>query len=180
MKALLDFIPLVIFFMLFKEQGIWVATKALLISTTIVYAIHFALQKWRLEKMQWITFIATLAFGCITLLLHDDMYIRAKSTVINWIFSLVLLISPFVGKEKMPLIQRGFGAVFELDRAGWMKVNYVWAFFFFLLGALHAVFAFVWYEQWIEFKVFGGTAILLTFMVGNFIALRKHLKHPEA
>ena len=180
MKALLDFIPLVIFFMLFKEQGIWVATKALLISTTVVYAIHFALQKWRLEKMQWFTFIATLAFGCITLLLHDDMYIRAKSTVINWVFTVVLLVSPFVGAEKKPLMQRVFASVFELDRAGWIKLNYVWALFFFLLGALHAVIAFVWYEQCIEFNVFGGTAIMLVFIIANFVALRKYFKQPEA
>lgn len=180
MKALLDFIPLVIFFVLFKQQGIWEATKALLIATTIIHAIHFVLQKWRLEKMQWITFIATLAFGCITLMLHDDVYIRAKSTVINWVFTIVLLASPFVGKEKIPLMQRAFGSVFEMNRPSWMKVNYSWALFFFLLGALHAVFAFVWYEQWIEFKVFGGTAIMLVFMIANFIVLRKYFKHPEA
>jgi intracellular septation protein len=179
MKALLDFIPLIIFFVLFKQHDIWEATKALLIATTIVHGIHFVLQKWRLEKMQWVTFIATLAFGCITLLLHDDVYIRAKSTVINWVFTIVLLASPYIGKNKMPLVQRGFHSAFDLSPAGWMKLNYVWAFFFFVLGALHGIFAFVWYEQWIEFKVFGGTAILIAFMICNFIALRKHFKHPE-
>lgn len=180
MKALLDFIPLVIFFILFKEQGVWEATKALLIATTVVHAIHFVLQKWRLEKMQWITLIATVAFGCITLIFHDDTYIRLKSTVINWIFCLALLISPFVGKDKIPLIQRAFHNVLELSPAGWMKLNYVWALFFFLLGALHGVFAFVWYEQWLNFKVFGGTAIMFTFMIANFIALRHHFKQPQA
>ncbi|XID74386.1 septation protein IspZ [Alkanindiges sp. WGS2144] len=179
MKALLDFIPLVIFFVLFKQQGIWEATKALLIATTVIHAIHFVLQKWRLERMQWITLIATLAFGCVTLLLHDDIYIRAKSTVINWIFAIVLLASPFVGKDKIPLIQRGFQSAFDLSRAGWMRLNYIWVLFFFLLGLLHGIFAFIWYEQWIEFKVFGGTAIMLVFIIGNFVALRKHFKHPE-
>ena len=45
MKALLDFIPLIAFFVVARQNGILAAAGALLIATVIVYAIHFIRQK---------------------------------------------------------------------------------------------------------------------------------------
>lgn len=179
MKALLDFIPLVIFFVVAKQQDILTATQWLLISTTAVYAIHFALQKWKLEKSQWITFIMTIAFGCVTLMLHDVTYIKWKSPIINWLFGIIFLISPFFGKPPKPLVERFLGAIFSLSAKAWRRLNYVWAFFFLSLGTLHALFAFIWYEMWLEFKVFGGAALMMIFIIMQFVVLRKHLKTPQ-
>lgn len=180
MKALLDFIPLVIFFVVAKQQDILTATQWLLVATTIIYAIHFVLQKWKLEKSQWITFILTLGFGCITLMLHDVTYIKWKSPILNWLFGIIFLLSPFVGKPPKPLVERFLEPIFNLSKKAWLRLNTVWALFFLALGTLHAVFAFIWYELWLEFKVFGGAALMLVFIVIQFVILRKHLKAPQA
>ena len=45
MKALLDFIPLIAFFIAARYSGILAAAGALLIATILVYAIHFIRQK---------------------------------------------------------------------------------------------------------------------------------------
>ncbi len=180
MKALLDFIPLVIFFVIAKQQDILTATKWLLIATTIVYALHFVMQKWKLEKSQWITFILTIAFGCVTLMLQDVNYIKWKSPILNWIFGIIFLLSPLVGKPPKPLVERFLGPMLELSATAWKKLNYIWAFFFIVLGTLHALFAFIWYDMWLEFKVFGGAAIMMAFIIIQFVILRKHFKTPTA
>ncbi|WP_410211961.1 septation protein IspZ [Aquirhabdus sp.] len=179
MKALLDFVPLVVFFFLAKTQTIFVATQGLIIASVVIYGLHFALQKGRLEKGQWITLLLTLAFGGLTLYLRDDMWLRWKSPIINWIFGTAFLLSPIVGKNPIPLVQRFLDQVFELSSTAWKKLNLTWAVFFYFLGTLHLIFAFTFPKFWIDFKVFGGTAIMIIFMVGQFILLRKHLKTPE-
>jgi len=180
MKALLDFIPLVVFFGLAKMQTIFIATQGLIIASLIVYSLHFILQKGKLEKSQWITLILTLAFGGLTLYLHDDIWLRWKSPIINWIFGTAFLISPLVGKERLPLVQRLLSHVLDLSDALWRRLNWIWALFFFVLGFLHLIFAFIFPAWWIDFKAFGGTAIIMVFMIGQFVLLRHHLKAPES
>jgi intracellular septation protein len=197
MKALLDFVPLGVFFILAKKPvvvdiveghltispattgAIFIATQGLLIASVLVYALHFILQRGRLEKSQWITLLLTLAFCGMTLYLHDDVWLRWKSSVINWIFGTAFLISPMVGKHPIPLAKRFLGSVFELPESKWKKLNLAWATFFYALGTLHLVFAFVYPAHWIDFKVFGSTAIMIVFMIGQFIILRSHLKSAE-
>ena len=180
MKALLDFVPLVVFFFLAKTQSIFIATQGLIIASIIIYSLHFTLQKWRLEKQQWITLLLTLAFGGLTLYLHDDYWLRWKSTIINWIFGVAFLLSPMVGKPPTPLVKRFLQSALDLSDRAWQKLNLTWAAFFFALGGLHLVFAFVFPAYWINFKVFGGTAIMIVFMIGQFIVLRHHFKTPES
>lgn len=179
MKALLDFVPLVAFFYLAKTESIFIATQGLIIASVVVYGLHFILQKWRLEKSQWITLLLTLAFGGMTLYLHDDVWLRWKSPIINWIFGTAFLLSPMIGKHPIPLAKRFLESVFELTDLGWKKLNLSWAAFFFILGGLHLLFAFTFPALWIDFKVFGGTAIMIAFMVGQFVLLRNNLKSAE-
>ena len=197
MKALLDFVPLAVFFVLAKNpvvvdvaQGhltvtpattgaIFIATQGLLIASVLIYALHFILQRGRLEKSQWITLLLTLAFCGMTLYLHDDVWLRWKSTIINWIFGTAFLLSPIVGRNPIPLAQRFLASVFELTESSWKKLNLAWATFFYCLGTLHLVFAFAFPTLWIDFKVFGSTAIMLVFMIGQFVLLRNSLKSAE-
>ena len=111
MKALLDFVPLIIFFYLYKtvdpkdthhpllqligsaggvdNNNILVATTGLIISMWIIYGGLFITQKFRLEKQQWIVLFMTVIFGGITLMLSDDFYIRLKAVILNLIFAKV-------------------------------------------------------------------------------------------
>ena len=179
MKAFLDLIPLLVFFYLFKTEDVFVATQGLLLSTTAVYALHFGMQTGKLEKAQWITLFLTVGFGALTLLLHDDIFIRWKSTPFNWLFGVIFIIGNYInfGKgEPKALTERMLGSVFEMSHAQWQKLAWVWAAYFFILGGVHLYFAFILPEYWIDFKVFGSMAITLAFFVGNFVFLRKFMK----
>lgn len=182
MKALLDFVPLVLFFYFAKTQGIFVATQALLISSVVVYGAFFVMQKWRLEKAQWITFLLTLAFGSLTLLLHDDVWLRWKSPIINWIFGTAMILSNvlrFGGEPAKPIPQRMLHSVFNLSDRGWKRLSLAWAVYFFVLGGVHLLFAFVWPALWIDFKVFGSMGITIAFIAVNFLMLKNYMRPQD-
>ena len=85
MKQIIDFIPLVIFFFLYKSYDIYVATGALIVATAIQVTVTYFLYK-KLEKMQIITFAMVAIFGGMTLFFHDDNFIKWKVTIIYALF----------------------------------------------------------------------------------------------
>ena len=203
MKALLDFVPLIIFFYLYKtvdpkntdhpllqligsaggvdNNNILVATTGLIISMLVVYGALFFMQKFRLDKQQWIVLFMTVIFGGVTLMLSDDFYIKLKSALLNIIFSGAFLLSPYFGKERKPLIKRLFGPIFNLTDAGWKNLNFAWAAMFALMSFLHVFFAFLFMDgkYWGEFTAFGDMIVMFSFIIIQFIVLRKYFKSSE-
>lgn len=203
MKALLDFVPLIIFFYLYKtvdpqdnhhpllqfigssggidNNNILVATTGLIISMLVVYGALFISQKFRLDKQQWFVLFMTVIFGGITLMLSDDFYIKLKAALLNLAFAGAFLLSPYFGKERKPLIQRLFGPVLNLSVKGWLKLNYAWAAMFTLMSGLHVFFAFLFMngKYWGEFTAFGDMIVMFSFIIIQFIILRKCFKNPE-
>ena len=203
MKALLDFVPLIIFFYLYKtvdpkdtehpllqligsaggidNNNILVATTGLIISMLVVYGALFFIQKFRLDKQQWIVLFMTVIFGGVTLMLSDDFYIKLKAALLNIIFSGAFLLSPYFGKERKPLIKRLFGPIFNLTDAGWKNLNFAWAAMFALMSFLHVFFAFLFMDgkYWGEFTAFGDMIVMFSFIIIQFIVLRKYFKSSE-
>ena len=203
MKALLDFVPLIIFFYLYKtvdpkntdhpllqligsaggvdNNNILVATTGLIISMLVVYGALFFMQKFRLDKQQWIVLFMTVIFGGVTLMLSDDFYIKLKAALLNIIFSGAFLLSPYFGKERKPLIKRLFGPIFNLTDASWINLNFAWAAMFALMSFLHVFFAFLFMDgkYWGEFTAFGDMIVMFSFIIIQFIVLRKYFKSSE-
>ncbi|MBU5617667.1 septation protein IspZ [Psychrobacter sp. TAE2020] len=173
MKALLDFIPLIAFFIAARTHGILAAAGALLVATLIIYAIHFIRQKGKFEKQQWVVLLLTIVFCGGTLLLRDDIYLRWKSPIINGIFALTLVVSVAIDK---PLMQLAMKDVFSLSVRGWKKLTLVWAVFFAMMAVLHYITAFTMSDEaWINFKTYGWIPIMLVFVIAQFAVLKNHL-----
>ena len=171
MKALLDFIPLIAFFIAARYSGILAGAGALLIATIIVYAIHFIRQKGTFDKQQWVVLLLTILFCGGTLLLRDDIYLRWKSPIINGIFALTLLVSAAINK---PLMQLAMKDVFLLTMSGWKKLTLAWALFFAFMGILHYITAFTMSDEaWINFKTYGWIPIMLVFVIAQFGRIKK-------
>lgn len=203
MKALLDYIPIIVFFVLYKTtnptdknhplltlfgaQGVdnnhlLVATAGMLIATLIIYAIIFVIQKFRLEKMQIFMVGMMIVFGGITLVLSDDFYIRLKAVLINALFGFGVLLSPLF--LKVSAVQKLFGSVFDMPNTHWQKLNMAWAGLFFVMAGLHGFFAFVFADgrYWGEFTAFGDIGVMIVFVVAMMIVLKPYLKldNPNA
>lgn len=199
MKALIDFIPLIVFFYLYKtteptnaehpilqligsagvdNNHVLVATAGLIASTVIVYGFLFISQKFRLEKQQWFVLLMTIVFGGITLALSDDYYIRLKAIIINLTFAAGLLLSPLFAKDKSPIVKKLFEPVFDLSQAAWHKLNFAWAGMFAVMAGLHTFFAFMFADgkYWGEFTAFGDMIVMFGFMAAMFYSLRNNIR----
>jgi len=177
MKQLFDFIPLLVFFALYKLYDIYVATAALMVVTLLQMAFIW-FRHGKLEKMHWVTLVLILVFGGFTLLLHDDAFIKWKVTVINLLFAGALLISQW-GFNK-PLIKQMLGKELQLPDLIWRRVNLAWAGFFALCAGLNTYIAFhLPQEVWVNFKVFGLLGMTLVFTLLTVFYLYRHLPQEQ-
>lgn len=189
-KQFIDFIPLILFFIVFKIEprpielfgysftlgGIYSATAVLIIVSIIVYGAIFLRQK-KLDNGQMITLVACLLLGGLTLAFHSETFIKLKAPIVNWIFALVFLGSQYIGKE--PIVQRLMGKAVTLPDAIWRKLNIAWVIFFIICGAANLFVAFTFDSIWVDFKVFGSLAMTIIFMIGQAIYLSRHIKEEE-
>lgn len=190
MKQLIDFIPLLLFFIVYKTEprtldlaghsiafgGIFSATAFLIGSSLVVYGVLFLRQR-RLEKSQWLTLLACLLFGGMTLAFHSETFLKWKAPVVNWLFALAFLGSHFIGDRV--LIQRIMGHALTLPAAIWNRLNVAWIVFFVICGAANLFVAFTFERFWVDFKVFGSLAMTLLFLLGQGIYLSRHLHDHE-
>lgn len=177
MKQLLDFLPLVVFFVFYKLYDIYYASGALIVATAL--ALIFTWIKYRkVEKMTLITFAMVAIFGTLTLVFHNDEFIKWKVTVIYVLFSGALLVSQLILKK--PLIQRMLGKELTLPDHVWNKLNISWASFFLLCGLANIYVAF-WLPQevWVNFKVFGLTVLTLVFTLLSGVYIYRHMPDEE-
>jgi len=190
-KQFIDFIPLILFFIVYKISpqavdilghsfmvgGIFSATAVLIASSIVVYGILY-IQQGKLEKSQWLTLAGCLVFGSLTLAFHSETFLKWKAPVVNWVFALVFAGSHFVGDRL--LIQRIMGHALTLPQAIWTRLNIAWIVFFLFCGAANLYVAFTYQAFWVDFKVFGSLGMTLVFLIGQGIYLARHLHDAEA
>ena len=92
MKFLFDLFPLILFFAAFKFADIFVAT-AVAIAATFVQIGWTWFRYRKVETMLWVSLAVITFFGGLTLLLHDENFIKWKPTVLYWAFALGLTVS---------------------------------------------------------------------------------------
>ena len=119
------------------------------------------------------TLILTVGFCGLSLIFHDEAFLKWKSTVINSVFAVALIISVALGK---PLLELAMKNVFRLTQSGWNKLTLAWAGYFLLMAGLQYYFAFFTNNDiWINFKSWGWIPVMLVFLIGQFVFLKNHL-----
>lgn len=176
MKQLLDFLPLVIFFAVYKFYGIYTATGVLIIATALQLVLSYLIFK-KVEKMHIVTFVLVALFGSLTLAFHDDAFIKWKVTIVYVIFAGALIIGQIINK---PILKGMLGKEMKVPEPVWAKVTWYWVVFFIACGLLNIYVAFsLPQETWVNFKVFGLTALTLANTVLTVFYLYKHLPEDQ-
>jgi len=161
LKLVLDIGPLVLFFAANAKFGIYTATGAFMVAILAALAVSYALTR-HIAVMPVVTAVIVLVFGGLTLVLHDDLFIKLKPTIIYTLFGAALLGGIAFNK---PLLGMVFDSVFHLTDEGWRKLTWRWVWFFFAMAVINEI---VWRTQttdfWVSFKLFG--AVPLTFVFG--------------
>jgi intracellular septation protein len=161
LKLVLDIGPLVLFFAANSKFGIFAATGAFMVAALVALAVGYAMTR-RIEVMTVVTAVIVVIFGSLTLVLHDDTFIKLKPTILYLLFGGTLFGGLLLGKSLLGVL---FDQMFQLTAEGWRKLTWRWTFFFFALAVLNEV---VWRTQttdfWVSFKLFG--VVPLTFLFG--------------
>lgn len=177
MKQLLDFIPLILFFIVYKSYGVQEAAIVLVVATVIQLVLLRTIYK-KIEKNQWVMGGAVVFFGLLTAYFNDLAFLKWKVTIVNLIFATVLLVSQFAFKK--PLVQMLLGKELKLSNAIWEKLNLGWAGFFILCAVVNVIISeFFSDDAWANFKVFGLTGLSLVAVIGTGIFLYPHIKQQE-
>jgi intracellular septation protein len=182
MNQLLEWSPLIVFFVVFKLLGIYWATAALMVTCVLLMLIH-RLRSGRFKTMHVVTAGVVLVLGTATLLLHDKRFIQWKPTVLLGAAAIAFLGSTVIGKQ--PLARRMLEGVFseplDLSQQAWRVINSLWACWFALLAAANIYIAHNFAESvWVNFKVFGITVAMIVFMIPQVIWLNGKTKSAQA
>ncbi len=163
MQLLLDFLPVLAFFVAYKVGGIYVATATIMIAMTLQCALLW-LKNRKVSSMLLASTALVLVFGSVTLLVHNKAFIQWKLTVLDWLFALAFIIAPYFGGKT--LVQRLMGEQLQLADAHWRTLNWMWIAFFILLGAVNVYVIYNYDEAaWVNFKMFGTLGATLVFVV---------------
>jgi len=177
MKFLFDLFPIILFFIAFKLQGIYVATG-------VAIAASFAQIGWlwlrgrKIDMMLWVSLGIIVVFGSATLLLHDETFIKWKPTVLYWMFATVLTGSALIFHKN--LIRTMLGEQIQMPDPAWSRLNLSWAGFFACMGFLNLYVAFNYpTDTWVNFKLFGGMGLMLAFVIGQGVFLAKYVEQKD-
>lgn len=174
MKFLFDFFPILLFFLAYKIYGIYVATAVAIAASFVQVGFHWAKHK-KVENSHLITLVILILFGGATLLLQDEMFIKWKPSVVNWIFAIAFLGSQFIGNKT--IIERMMSKSVSLPAPIWTRLNMSWVVFFIGLGLinLYVVYNFDT-DTWVNFKLFGMMGLTIVFIIGQAFYMSRHIE----
>ncbi len=205
MKILFDFLPIALFFGMFKyAEGNkdWAASFAtdwlgfmvsggvvgpaeapVLLATVVVIVATLAQIVWlkakgqKVDTMLWVSLGLVTVLGSATIYFHSESFIKWKPTVLYWVMGSALLFGQLVLKKNG--IKALMGAQMSLPDAVWRTVNFSWVVFFAVMGCLNLWVAFNFStDAWVNFKLFGGLGLMVMFVMLQAFYLNKYIK-PE-
>ena len=177
MKFLFDLLPVILFFVAYKVFDIYVATG-------VAMAASFAQIGWlwfkgrKIDTMLWVSLAVITVFGGMTLVLQDETFIKWKPTVLYWAFAAALLGGTLFFRKN--LMRTLLAEQMELPEAAWTRLNWSWVGFFIFMGIANLFVAFNFStDDWVNFKLFGATGLMLVFVVAQGLLLSKYIEETK-
>lgn len=200
MKLLIDFLPIVIFFIVYKfapesieaispllnaeqiqqltDMPAIVLATAVLIPATMLQILYTKLKTGKVENMHLVTLALVVIMGGATVILQDKTFIQWKPTVVNWLFAVAFLGSQFIGEKT--ILERMMGQNLELPKEAWKTLNYAWISFFILSGIANLYVAYNFSEDiWVNFKLFGLLGLTFVFIIAQSFYLYRFMNPEE-
>ena len=137
MKFLLDFGPIVLFFIVYKYYGLYAAIYAM-IASTFVQIMYSRVTTGKFVTSQVLTFALLVVFGGISIVLRDPAFVMWKVSVLYVIFAAVLIGSNYVGSKT--LLERMMGKELQLSRNTWVNLTWFWSLGFIIIAIINAFF----------------------------------------
>jgi len=176
MKLLLDFFPILLFFVAYKMADIYTATAVLMAATVVQTLLIYKLDG-RLQTMHKVTLVLILGFGAMTLALHDERFIKWKPTVLYSGLALTLALGQYVFSRNF--LHMLLGQQLKLANAVWHRLNVSWMLYCVFMAAINAyVAAYFSTDAWMNFKLW-GYVFPVVFIIGQGLYVARHLPKEE-
>jgi intracellular septation protein len=167
--------PLLVFFAANAKFNLFVATGAFMVAIVVSLIASYVVVR-HVPIMAIVSGVIVLVFGTLTLVLHDETFIKIKPTIIYSLFGLILAGGLVFNRS---LIAVMFDQMFNLTPRGWRLLTIRWAVFFFAMAILNEI---IWRTQstdfWVAFKAFGVTPITAVFAMLQFPLINRYSLPP--
>ena len=176
-RILVEWGPLVAFFIANAKGGIFWGTGVFMAATAIALAVSWTWTR-KLAMVPLIGAVFVAIFGGLTLWLQNDTFIKVKVSLINVMFGAALLVGLAFGQLFLKLVM---GEAIRMTDEGWRKLTVRWGLFFFAMAFVNEA---VWRTQstdfWVNFKVFGLLPISLVFALAQAPLMTRHMIEEPA
>jgi intracellular septation protein len=167
--------PLVIFFIANARFHLFVATGAFMVAVIVAMTASYVVTR-HVPIMALVTGVIVLVFGTLTLVLHDETFIKVKPTIIYGLFAAILGGGLLFGRSLIAIM---FDQMFNLTAEGWRLLTMRWAMFFGAMALLNEI---IWRTQttdfWVAFKAFGVIPLTMLFAVIQMPLIKRYHLEP--
>jgi len=167
--------PLIVFFAANAKFDLFVATGAFMAAIVVAIVVSYMVVR-HVPLMAIVSAVIVLVFGTLTLVLHDETFIKMKPTIIYGLFGLILGGGLLFHKSFIAIM---FDQMFNLTPLGWRALTFRWTMFFFGMAVLNEA---IWRTQstdfWVAFKAFGAVPITAVFAMLQMPLINRHSVAP--
>ena len=167
--------PLIVFFVANAKFNLFVATGAFMVAIVAAMIASYVVVR-HVPMMAIVTAVIVLVFGTLTLVLHDETFIKVKPTIIYGLFAAILGGGLLFGRSFIAIL---FNQMFNLTPKGWRVLTMRWALFFLGMAVLNEA---IWRTQstdfWVAFKLFGAVPITMVFAITQMPLIKRYHLEP--
>ena len=170
-RPILEYGPLILFFITNYFAGIMWGTGVLVVATIIALSLSWIWDR-TIPMMALFGGIAVAFFGGLTIFFNDPVFIKIKPTVISLLIAAVLAGGQLVGRNPLRAM---LSNQLQLSAIGWRQVTWIWVIMFVVSAmANESAWRNLSDDGWVTFKAFGLTGISMGFALLTIPIIKKH------
>jgi len=167
--------PLIVFFVFNAKYHLFVATGAFMVAIVAAMIASYVVTR-HVPMMAIVTAVVVIVFGTLTLVLHDETFIKVKPTIVYTLFAAILGGGLLFGRSFIAVM---FDQMFNLTPQGWRILTLRWSLWFLAMAVLNEI---IWRTQstdvWVTFKAFGMVPLTMLFAVTQMSLIKRHHLEP--
>ena len=173
---LIEFGPVLLFFIVARELGILAGT-ATLVGSTVLALLWSLVRDKRVPLFSVLSSGFVLVCGSAALISMNPYWVVLEYTLYNGLFGIALLIALFYDR---PLLKPLFDSMLHITDHAWKILSLRWAFFFILTAVGNE---YVWRiygeDGWVHFRLLASLFLCIFGFTQVFLAREHRLPHAS-